>query len=505
MVFSSWNKYSIKSQLLCSQGSIVTVSLLIIWAILFSYVFIVSQKIVDELRENLKSDIIQNTKFLASDNSDLFVAIMNKNTNGFVFPYLYFAQICQEPTFNLQKIRGYFEYGNDVLPQPLIFDNRHNKNVSLLKSTFKVPYLQQFNETNLNQSTVSIINYTMHVDEIAIPSYQNYQDFVAIYSGFEDSGLFLKYPAIETLSTDPNRTYDPRRRGWYNSAKTTNNVIYTDPYQDFNSKRWMITIAKPILSNGQIIGVAGGDMLIDTIKKNIERIQILDSGKASLFTSTGVVVADKEWTSDVNSVLYTYRDLQNPKISDTTWNLLISTPQGIYTNGDYKIIVNKIQLEQQFYYLMLTIPDKKITEPLNNIINNIEDSKASTLIIISVITIFVIIVTILITIYISNNISRSIKALCESSDKIIKNLGKDNIMVDVNSVQNQTEYLEVNRLQEQYNNMLDQLRRQPDLQDMNQYYHHPYYFGYPTQQEFIPMPIYGSAQGTTVVVGEIAK
>jgi hypothetical protein len=498
MGLTSWNQYTIKTQLLCSQGSIVTLSLLIIWAILISYVFVVSQNIVGELRENLKGDIIKNTQFLATDNSNLFVAIMNKNTNGFVNPYLYYAQICQEPTFNLQKIRGYFEYGNDFLPQPLTFDYRHNKYVSFASSSFKVPYLQPFNETNLNPSIISIINYTMHVDEIAIPSYQNYLDFVSIYSGFENSGLFLKYPGIETLSTDPNRTYDPRRRGWYNRAVTANNVIYTDPYQDFNSKRWMITIAKPIILNDQIIGVVGGDMLIDTIKQNIERIKILDSGKATLFTSTGIVIADKEWLADVNSNIYTFRDLENPEINDETWNLLTSstTDFGIYTNGNYKIVVNRIQLEKQYYYLMLTIPDNKITEPLNNIINNIETSKTSSLIIISVVTIGVIVVTILITIYISNSISESIKALCESSDKIIKNLGKDDIMVDVNSVKNNTGYLEVNRMEEQYNNMLEQLRRQPNGPEANQYYHNPFYFGYPAQQQIVPIP--------EVVVGKIA-
>ncbi len=58
-------------------------------------------------------------------------------------------------------------------------------------------------------------------------------------------------------------------------------------------------------------------------------------------------------------------------------------------------------------------------------------------------------------------------------------------------------------MQEQYNNMLEQLRRQPDAPHPNQYYNNPYYFGYQEQQGSDPAP--SDYQYVTVTIPDIVK
>lgn len=489
--FSNWNKYTIKQQLLGSYGISVTVSLLIIYALLISYIFVLSNQIIKTSEDDLNSEIISNTELLSNDNADLFVETMNKNSKGFLFPYLHASEISLEPDFNLNKVPGYFEYGNTYLAKPLTFDSRHNKQVSLVHSGFTVPYLRPNNQSNLPQSVFDLINNTMHTDSYIIPSYMNYDDFVAGYMGYNDGGVFLQYPGIDSLTTDPQRSYDPRKRGWYTQAIEMNDVIFTDPYLDFNGKGWMITIAKPIKKNDVTIGVAGSDMLIGTIKQNIWNIRILGSGKASLLTASGKIIADPEWPADLSSTQYTYQNLRNPPISDSIWNTITSQDQSTTESGGFKLISKRIQLSGQTFYLILSIPNEKIFEPVRNVTSDIESSQRGTAIIITIVTLVIILLTILVTLYMGNDLSNSIKGLCESSQKIMGNLGKDNLYEGVNKLDGGGQYQEVQQLHQQYNDMIHQLKHANTNTQENQFYQQPSHFGWDANQAgYIPPPAF---------------
>lgn len=499
MALNKWTQYSIRKQFICSHGIIITLSLLSVWAIMTAYIFSVTDKIVTKFENKLTNDVISNTQFTATDNSDLFIAIMNKNTYGFLYPYLYSTEISLEPIFNLEKIEGYFEYGYTYLAKPLTFDPNYNDYVSLVHSSFKTPYLYPSNVTNLNSSTISLINYTMHSDEIIRVSYQNYEDIESVYSGFENSGLYLRYPAINTLLSDPNRTYDPRTRSWYIEAMRNNNVIYTDPFLGFNTKKWKITIAKKIYANNSAIGVAGANMRITKITNIINNINILKYGKVSLLTSSGIVIVDKEW--DENSTnLYTYRDLKNPPINDFTWGQITNQIQGIYNVENYKMTANKIFLANKVYYLIMTIPTEEITKPINNIINSISDSKNNTIIIISVSSICIIILTILLIIYMSNEISSSIQKLCENSKKIVNNLGKDNLFEGVETLNNKEKFLETYKLEKEFNSLVSQLREADNSKNI--YYNNDKIFEYPIVEANHEPTRYITV---TIPVGQIVK
>ena len=59
--------------------------------------------------------------------------------------------------------------------------------------------------------------------------------------------------------------YDPRIRPWYRTAVEARGMVITDPYSSASTGRTILTIARPVIEDGAIIGVVGNDVLVDTI------------------------------------------------------------------------------------------------------------------------------------------------------------------------------------------------------------------------------------------------
>lgn len=59
--------------------------------------------------------------------------------------------------------------------------------------------------------------------------------------------------------------YDPRARPWYQTAADARGMVITDPYSSASTGRTILTIARPVIENGDVKGVVGNDVLVDTI------------------------------------------------------------------------------------------------------------------------------------------------------------------------------------------------------------------------------------------------
>ncbi len=95
--------------------------------------------------------------------------------------------------------------------------------------------------------------------------------------GFDD--IFLGTPEGGMYRSHPERNradYDPRVRPWYIDANGAGRQIITTAYQDAITKALLVTIAEPVRSNGELVGVVGADVLIDQL---INDVISLDAGK----------------------------------------------------------------------------------------------------------------------------------------------------------------------------------------------------------------------------------
>jgi methyl-accepting chemotaxis protein len=101
-------------------------------------------------------------------------------------------------------------------------------------------------------------------------------DFDAVYVGGED-GLY-----IATYDEPVSSSYDPRTRGWYQSAKSQGKAIITSAYMGSTNKMLMVTMAKPISMSNNSSGVIGVDILIDTLIQDITSIDVGKNAKVML-------------------------------------------------------------------------------------------------------------------------------------------------------------------------------------------------------------------------------
>jgi hypothetical protein len=82
--------------------------------------------------------------------------------------------------------------------------------------------------------------------------------------------------------------YDPSVRPWYKGAKEQGRSIWSDPYIDVNTKKLIVTAASPAYDAAKnLIGVAGFDVLLVTIQKDILNLDIGYQGYALLVDRNG--------------------------------------------------------------------------------------------------------------------------------------------------------------------------------------------------------------------------
>lgn len=96
------------------------------------------------------------------------------------------------------------------------------------------------------------------------------------YIGYED-GRF-----IEDAGWVPPAGYDPRSRPWYKKAKEINGVAYSEVYEDANTKKMVVSITRPLVMQGKLIGVTGVDIDLEEILKITASAKLGQTGYAFL-------------------------------------------------------------------------------------------------------------------------------------------------------------------------------------------------------------------------------
>lgn len=113
-----------------------------------------------------------------------------------------------------------------------------------------------------------------------------------LYAGFRKTGKAVIYP-----KADLGSSFDARSTSWYKRAKDAKGeVIWTEPYIDNATKKMIITGAKAFYKNGQLVGVAGADIYVDTLIEMTSKIKVGQSGFAIIIGKGGNFVAHPDET-----------------------------------------------------------------------------------------------------------------------------------------------------------------------------------------------------------------
>jgi HAMP domain-containing protein len=101
--------------------------------------------------------------------------------------------------------------------------------------------------------------------------------------------VFDNQPVVDVILAI--RGFDPRQRPWYQSASQKGSAIWTDLYVDANTKKLTVTAAAPAKdSDGRLIGVAGLDVLLETLQNDFLNIQIGYKNEPFMINNKGLVI-----------------------------------------------------------------------------------------------------------------------------------------------------------------------------------------------------------------------
>jgi len=103
----------------------------------------------------------------------------------------------------------------------------------------------------------------------------------------EPSGKMTQF----SRSTPVPPGYNPTVRPWYKAASDSQDAIATAPYIDAATKKPIITFAKALRSNGQLVAVAGGDVSLQRVADEVVSSKLPGDGFAFLITNDGSVIA----------------------------------------------------------------------------------------------------------------------------------------------------------------------------------------------------------------------
>ncbi|NML17790.1 methyl-accepting chemotaxis protein [Azohydromonas caseinilytica] len=109
--------------------------------------------------------------------------------------------------------------------------------------------------------------------------------FDTAYVGWSDKRHAFSNP--QNLPAD----YDPTARPWYQQARAAGRPVLTAPYADAGTGRLIVTFAVPVSRDGQLAGVAAGDIFIDGVVATVNAIRPSARSFAYLVDSQGRVIA----------------------------------------------------------------------------------------------------------------------------------------------------------------------------------------------------------------------
>ena len=147
-------------------------------------------------------------------------------------------------------------------------------------------------------AVIKELNLSNDMDNIFIPILANDPNLHGVGIGTE-SGIIRTYPW--TSGIEPS--YDPRKRGWYQTAVKTGAIHWTELYVDAFGCGLMVTCSQPAYgSEGEVVGVVAADVTLKAMNERIINTQVGELGYAFLIDNNGKVIArpglsakDKRW------------------------------------------------------------------------------------------------------------------------------------------------------------------------------------------------------------------
>ncbi|MCM1988656.1 methyl-accepting chemotaxis protein [Oceanirhabdus seepicola] len=99
---------------------------------------------------------------------------------------------------------------------------------------------------------------------------------------------------------EPDADWDLHSREWYTDTVSAGKLFFTEPYYDDTIDKNVLTIAKPIFSNGKPLGAIAVDITIDDLSNIMDQYKLGDSGYSVLIDNKGTIIYHPESSKILN-------------------------------------------------------------------------------------------------------------------------------------------------------------------------------------------------------------
>ncbi|WP_260261296.1 methyl-accepting chemotaxis protein [Vibrio intestinalis] len=142
-------------------------------------------------------------------------------------------------------------------------------------------------------------------------------NFLSVYAGFEDGSI-----SYGDKTEDWPADYDPRTRPWYQDAKSSNGLVLTEPYQDFDGSI-VVSFAKAF--SGASNGVLAADLTVTNIIDEVLNVSLDNDGFAFLIDGSNNIVAYQDESLTQKAITDLNPSLNKEKIAQLIDNSSLST------------------------------------------------------------------------------------------------------------------------------------------------------------------------------------
>lgn len=298
-----------------------------------------------------------------------------------------------------------------IIPLLITGISSYNKSKGILEKKLSVTSAQTLNEMNsgLNnyfeayEDFISLTAENYDITDVDVDDNIKYvpdllkrikncdDDILSVYYGTA-SGKFNNQPYVKMPDG-----YDSTTRPWYKQAvENKGNVIITHPYKDASTGDNVITIAKTVEKNGQVVGVVALDCTLATLSQKMAEKQLGDTGYVYIIDTDGTIIAHKDKTlintpssifdkvgsGDNGFIKYTLDGVNKfavYKVNQLTGWRIVSVMQEAELTKDTKAILFNDSLIMLIMLIIAVIMSLRLSKGISNNINKLKEvfSKAS--------------------------------------------------------------------------------------------------------------------------------
>lgn len=121
-------------------------------------------------------------------------------------------------------------------------------------------------------------------------------NFILVFGGLDTDG--------KAISNDPSwhpENWDARKRPWYQTARSANHTVITEPYEDATTKDILISVVANLSDKGELKGAFGGDLSLNTVSEALNTLTFNDAGYAFLLTKSGNIISHPDAANNGNN------------------------------------------------------------------------------------------------------------------------------------------------------------------------------------------------------------